>query len=191
MLPHLTLWQIDLLPWYAFFVVWAVGALKVKQTKMMEPDAARLFTGILMVVAYLLLFSHYFEFGVLARRMFPSISSVEWFGVVLTYAGATIAIWARLILGQNWSARVTLKVGHELIHSGPYGYVRHPIYTGMLLAMAGTAIVVGEWKGAAAVVLSIVTFCLKAQREEQFMVTEFGERYQEYRSQTGFLVPGL
>lgn len=190
-MPHFTLWEIDLLPWYAFFVVWAIGALKVKQTKMMEPDAARLFTGILMVAAYLLLFSHYFAFGVLARRMFPGTSSVEWVGVVLTYAGATIAIWARLILGQNWSARVTLKVGHELIHSGPYRYVRHPIYTGMLLAMAGTAIVVGEWKGAAAVALSIVTFCLKAQREEQFMVTEFGERYQEYRSQTGFLVPGL
>jgi protein-S-isoprenylcysteine O-methyltransferase Ste14 len=110
---------------------------------------------------------------------------------MLTYLGAAIAIWARIILGQNWSARVTLKVGHELIRSGPYRYVRHPIYTGMLLAMIGTAMVAGEWRGAAAVALSIIAFCLKAQREEQFMVTEFGETYHEYRSQTGFLVPGL
>ena len=68
-------------------------------------------------------------------------------GIVLTYAGLMLAIWARLSLGTNWSAVVDRKIGHELIRSGPYAYLRHPTYSGLLLAVIGTAIEIGEWRG--------------------------------------------
>jgi len=102
-----------------------------------------------------------------------------------------VAIWARLILGENWSARVIVKQGHQLISSGPYAYVRHPIYSGFLLAVTGTAIVIGEWRGLLAIVLVVVTQSLKAQREEKFMLSEFGDRYAQYQRETGFLLPRL
>jgi protein-S-isoprenylcysteine O-methyltransferase Ste14 len=190
-MQHLTLWQIEMLPWYAFLIVWAIGALKLKPTKAAEPDAARLFTGIVMACALALLFSHWVRGGILGMRVFPDSPGLERTGVALTFAGAAFAILARMSLGQNWSSRVTLKVGHELIRSGPYKYVRHPIYTGILLAIVGTAIVVGEWRGIFAIALSIIALGLKAQREELLLSTEFGGGYRQYREQTGFLIPRL
>jgi protein-S-isoprenylcysteine O-methyltransferase Ste14 len=75
--------------------------------------------------------------------------------------------------------------------SGPYAYVRHPIYTGILLASVGTALFVGEWRAALAIVFAVIGFAIKAKQEESLMNSEFGERYQEYRERTGFLIPRL
>lgn len=69
-----------------------------------------------------------------------------WLGLLMVICGLAFAVWARIHLGRNWSGTVTVKEDHELIRSGPYGIVRHPIYTGLLLAIAGTAIVFGEWR---------------------------------------------
>ena len=111
------------------------------------------------------------------------------FGIFLTFVGAGIAIWARYCLGQYWSARVTLKIDHRLIRSGPYTYVRHPIYSGLLLAMAGTALVIGEWRALIAVLIAILEFSRKATKEEALLSTEFNDDYQEYRKHAGFLTP--
>jgi len=110
-------------------------------------------------------------------------------GIVLTYIGASLAIWARYSLGQYWSGRVTLKEDHQLIRFGPYAYVRHPIYSGLLLAMAGTASVVGEWRAVVAFLLALVELSRKAAKEEALLATEFGDQYGEYRKQAGFLTP--
>ena len=82
-----------------------------------------------------------------------------------------------------------LKVDHQLIRSGPYAYVRHPIYTGLFLATAGTALVVGEWRAVVGVLLTLVAHSRKAAKEEALLATEFGEQYQDYRKHTGFLTP--
>jgi protein-S-isoprenylcysteine O-methyltransferase Ste14 len=92
-------------------------------------------------------------------------------------------------LGQYWSGRVTLKVDHQLIRFGPYAHVRHPIYSGLLLAMAGTALVIGEWRAALGVLLAIVELSRKAAKEEALLASEFGDQYREYRRQAGFLTP--
>jgi len=102
-----------------------------------------------------------------------------------------VAIWARYSLGAYWSARVTLKEGHQLIRSGPYALVRHPIYTGMFLAALGTALVGGEWRGILALLLLITAHARKAFREESLLSREFGEEYTNYRRSTGFLFPRL
>jgi len=187
----LTLWQIELFPWYVFAAYWAISSLRVKPTKTAENPADRIVTILAMVLSFLLLFSYYLRIGPLAWRFVPDTASVAWTGIFLTWLGVAVAIWARYCLGQYWSARVTLKEGHRLIQSGPYAYVRHPIYTGMLLAMIGTALVVGEWRGILAVALALAAHSHKAIREEALLAGEFGNEYAEYRQHTGFLFPRL
>ena len=188
---HSTLWQIELLPWYAFSIVWLVGALWRKPAKTTEPFASRAFTMILLASAFVLLFPNQMNLGILNQHVLPQGPALEWFGIALTAAGAAIAIWARCVLGANWSGIVSLKDGHELIRSGPYAYVRHPIYTGLLLAATGTACVVDEWRGVPALVLVVLGLALKARREEQFLTAEFGEAYVWYCQSTGSLLPKI
>lgn len=187
---HITLWQIELLPWYGFILVWIVAAFRVKATKVTEPVWSRLVYGSLMAAGFYLLFSERPPLGLLGGHFVNRAQPIAAIGIGLTYAGAALAIWARVILGENWSARVTRKVDHQLIKSGPYAFVRHPIYSGLLLATMGTALVLGEWRGVLAVPLVLASESIKARREERFMATEFGASYEEYRRETGFLIPG-
>jgi protein-S-isoprenylcysteine O-methyltransferase Ste14 len=185
------LWQIEVLPWYAFLAVWAIAAVRTKTTKSSEPLLSRLTTGVLIAAAFVLLFRQDLPVQFLHARVLPLDAVTQWTGITLTFAGAAIAIWARFVLGANWSAKVTVKIGHELVRSGPYAYVRHPIYTGMLLAVIGTAVEIGEWRGVTAIILVAIAFWLKTRREEQFMTREFGDGYEQYRQNTGSLFPKI
>lgn len=187
----LTLWQIELIPWYVFLAYWAVTSLRVKRTKATEKSADRFSTIAVMCLAFVLLFYDWPQIGFLQSRFVPEEILIQWAGIVLTSLGAGIAIWARWTLGENWSARVTLKEEHQLIRSGPYRFVRHPIYTGMFVATVGTALVVGEWRAMLAVALMFAAHSRKALREEALLTTEFGDEYVSYRRSTGFLFPQL
>jgi protein-S-isoprenylcysteine O-methyltransferase Ste14 len=111
-------------------------------------------------------------------------------GAVLTVAGLGLAVWARRHLGREWSGLVTLKEGHRLIRTGPYRTVRHPIYSGLLLAVFGTALAIGQWRGVIAVVCNLIGLLRKVQVEETLMVRTFPE-YREYRQRTAALIPGV
>ncbi|HTU51330.1 MAG TPA: isoprenylcysteine carboxylmethyltransferase family protein, partial [Acidobacteriaceae bacterium] len=100
-----------------------------------------------------------------------------------------LAIWARLALGGNWSSDVTVKMGHTLMTSGPYAYVRHPIYSGLLLTVLGTAIVFGEARCFLAFVLMLTGFWIKFHAEENFMEEEFGQQYSNYKQRVKALIP--
>jgi len=184
-----TTMQIALYPWYVFAAVWLVSALWVKRTKVRERSFDRLITMVVVIVAYELLFSGWLRIGILRQRFVPEENSLRWTGFAISCVGVSIAVWARCCLGANWSARVTLKEGHQLIRSGPYRFVRHPIYTGMLVAACGTALIVGEWRGLLAIVLLVAAHSRKALREEALLAKEFGEEYLNYRRTTGFLFP--
>ena len=112
-----------------------------------------------------------------------------WVSVVLLIAGQLFAVWARDILGRNWSGTVTVKEDHELIQTGPYRLVRHPIYTGLLLALTGSALAQDRWSSVLAVVLVFVSFWIKLLREEAWMRETFGEKYDAYCARTKRLVP--
>lgn len=183
--------QIGLIPWYVFAVYWVITALRVKRTKAMEKSADRIATIVAMGAGFVLLFDGKVRLGWLDLRFVPTESWIAWAGIALTYIGVALAVWARYCIGEYWSARVTLKEGHRLIRSGPYGLVRHPIYTGLLIAVIGTALVLGEWRGLLGVVLVLVTHARKAQREEKLLISEFGDEYQGYRRVTGFFLPRL
>lgn len=182
-------WHLDLIPWYVFAAYWAFGALRVKRTKAAEKSADRLATLAVMVVAFFLLFDDRVRTGPLDRRFVPTDLWIAWAGVAITGVGVAIAVWARYCIGQYWSARVTLKEDHRIIRSGPYRWVRHPIYTGMLLGVVGRALTIGQWRGVVAVALILVAHWLKALREESMLTREFGEEYESYRQGTGFLFP--
>jgi protein-S-isoprenylcysteine O-methyltransferase Ste14 len=151
----------------------------------------RLVTLVVVVLAYNLLFAQWLRVGPLRVRFVPQEAWIGWTGIIVTWFGVGISIWARYCLGVYWSARVTLKEGHRLIRSGPYAFVRHPIYTGMLLGCVGAALVAGEWRGVLAVVLLLAAHSRKALREERLLAMEFGEEYAAYRRSTGFLFPRL
>ena len=99
--------------------------------------------------------------------------------------------WARRHLGQNWSGEITIKVDHQLIHSGPYGLLRHPIYTGLLAMYAGTALVTGEWLAIIGLAMSVFAYWRKIRLEEANLKAAFGADYDVYRRETWALVPGL
>ena len=103
--------------------------------------------------------------------------------------GLAVALWARFTLGSNWSGQITFKQGHELVTSGPYAFVRHPIYTGFLLMLLASAIIAGKTMGFAVVAFMTLALWLKAREEEKLMLKHFPEAYAEYKSRTKALVP--
>jgi protein-S-isoprenylcysteine O-methyltransferase Ste14 len=175
--------------WVLFGVYWVVSAFKRKKTKRRESWAQRLRYVLPLVIAFYLLDRPAAHYGWLGARFVPASDAAGWVGVVLTAAGVAIAFWARWHLGTNWSGVVTLKEGHELIRTGPYRTIRHPIYTGILLALLGTAVAVGEVRGLLALAVAWLSFYIKARREESFLTQEFGPGFAEHRRHTGMFLP--
>lgn len=177
--------------WVIFLLYWFISARKLKAVKEREPHAERIVYMAFMVTTYFLMFNDFLSFGWLGRRFIPASPLLGAIGVAVTFAGIALAIWARWHLGQNWSATVTVKEGHELIRSGPYERIRHPIYTGMLTGFAGTALALGEYRGLLALAIATTCFFLKARKEERYLVKEFGERFEEHIRRTGMFLPRL
>jgi protein-S-isoprenylcysteine O-methyltransferase Ste14 len=175
--------------WLVFFAYWFVSALKLKSVKRREPRGERLIQLTFMVIAYVLMFNDGVGRGWLGTRFVPAWPTIGEIGVALTVVGIAFAIWARWHLGENWSATVTLKEGHELISSGPYRYIRHPIYTGMLLAFVGTALALGEYRALISIGIVLVAFYAKSKKEECFLTQEFGDEFREHCRRTGMFLP--
>ena len=174
--------------WLLFGVYWIISAFKLKKTKKRESWSQR-FRYVLPLLVASYLFQPRAHYGWLGARFVPESDAATWIGVVLTAAGVAIAIWARWHLGTNWSGVVTVKEGHELIRTGPYRTIRHPIYTGILLAFLGTAVAAGEVRGLLAVAIVWLSFYTKARREESFLTQEFGDRFAEHTKRTGMFLP--
>jgi protein-S-isoprenylcysteine O-methyltransferase Ste14 len=179
------------LPWIVFVVYWAAGALKTRRTVSTESSASR--TGILFleIAGFVLLFDGNAGIGFLGQAVAPRSYALAITGVVFTWAGIALAIWARRHLGQYWSARVTLKEDHQLIRTGPYAHFRHPIYSGLDLAVIGGALAIDEWRCVFGVCLIVLGYWIKAKKEESMLSAQFGEAFREHCRHTGFLLPKL
>ena len=179
--------------WIVWAVIWLLGALRTKraQVRLNAPGAL---TYILPMLPGAWIF--FSEARVLVRiglwrPAIPATPWLQWLGVVLTLAGLLFAIWARLYLGKNWSGLVQVKHDHELIRTGPYSFVRHPIYSGILLALLGTAVCRRNLWGFLGVALIWLGLWVKSRLEERFMVETFGAQYENYRRTTGAILPHL
>jgi protein-S-isoprenylcysteine O-methyltransferase Ste14 len=175
--------------WMLFALYWLVSALNRKKTKRRESVAQRLLYMLPLLAAFYVLYNGDLRLGWLATHFVPHTEPVQWLGVAIVVAGMAIACWARLHLGTNWSGVVTLKEGHELIRTGPYRTIRHPIYTGILIAFFGNVIQLGQVRGLIALVVIWVSFYIKARREESFLAQEFGPGFKEHTQQTGMFLP--
>jgi protein-S-isoprenylcysteine O-methyltransferase Ste14 len=177
--------------WLVLGVYWVVTAPRGQAKKSSEAAGVYGLHMAMMVASCALLFSGRLGVGFLGWRFIARNPAVTATGIVVTLAGVSFAVWARKHLGENWSARPEIRVGHELVRSGPYKYVRHPIYTGILVGMMGTAIYIGKWRAIVGVTLAWLLFRAKARREEARLVEEFGPAFEERKRHTGFLFPRL
>lgn len=179
--------------WFAVIAYWAIQARAVKSTARSEPffDRFLKYWLPLMVGTVLVLPWRGGEDTLLRARFVPSNQWLPLLGVLLLWAGVAFAIWARATLGRNWSAVVQVKRDHELIERGPYRWVRHPIYTGLLMAYLGTTFALGEWRGLLGTAIVGVSFWFKLKLEERWMREQFGARYEDYMRRVKALLPGV
>ncbi|MBB3178432.1 isoprenylcysteine carboxylmethyltransferase family protein [Variovorax sp. Sphag1AA] len=175
--------------WFTWAVYWLVVSREVKVTVRRESVRSRLLHIVPLAVALGLLWVPTAPIPLLGIRIVPRAAWAFWVGASLTLAGLLFSVWARAYLGRNWSAVVTLKQDHELITTGPYSLVRHPIYTGLLLAFVGSAIARGTVAGVVAVALASLALWRKLRMEERWMGEQFGEKYVAYRRRVAALVP--
>jgi protein-S-isoprenylcysteine O-methyltransferase Ste14 len=175
--------------WIGAAVVWLIGGLNTKTVVRTQSAGSRLLEILPLLVVFVLLRGDSTLLRWTSMRFVPDTLGWQSLAAAVTVAGVLVAIWSRFYLGGNWSATVTVKQDHELIRSGPYSVVRHPIYSGLLLALLGTALAVGEIRGLLAVALALLAWKIKSRREESFMESEFGEQYMQYRQNVKGLVP--
>jgi protein-S-isoprenylcysteine O-methyltransferase Ste14 len=182
---------IFLLMWVGWLVLWRVMAFRVKAAVQSESVPSRLSHFVPLLIAGYLLAAPQVPIPLLDERFAPLAIWPAALGAALTFAGLVFSIWARFVIAGNWSDFVQVKQDHELIVDGPYRWVRHPIYTGLLLMFAGTALAVGEWRGVLAVVVAAAAFWRKLKLEEAVMRHQFGDAYAEYAARVPALVPFL
>jgi len=173
--------------WVLFSIYWEVAAKGAAKAQSSESSASRAFHVFLTNAALLLEIAWIRGVG----RFLPVSVLIMSAGLAVEAIGLFMAIWARRHLGRNWSGEISIKEDHQLIRSGPYKWLRHPIYTGILVMYVGTALVTGEWL--AILGLAMVTFAYwrKIRLEEANLNTAFGADYDAYRRETWALVPGL
>lgn len=174
--------------WISFLVYWQMMALRAKATQRLEPIASRV-SRVLMFGAGLVLISFRLPVAWLNLKLWPQNRVTFWVGAAVTIAGLLFCVWARVYLGRNWSRSVTIKRDHELIVTGPYGLVRHPIYSGLLLALAGTVLAVAELRAVLGLVLIAISIWYKLRLEEKWMREQFGATYEAYSRRIAALVP--
>jgi protein-S-isoprenylcysteine O-methyltransferase Ste14 len=173
--------------WAGWLIYWLVMAVSTKRTLERGGFFEYRIVGGILILALL---------GA-GRILHISAQSHAWrttlaLGVLtdcMVLAGLAFTVWARITLGRNWSSEVTFKEGHELIESGPYALVRHPIYTGLLLMALGTAVNSGRAISLAALIAVYGAIWWKARQEEGIMSRHFPDSYPEYRRRVRAIIP--
>jgi protein-S-isoprenylcysteine O-methyltransferase Ste14 len=175
--------------WLVWGLFWLVSAATAKPTQRRESPGSRLSHLLPLLVGAYLIVGPQLRLAGMSAPLLPDVSARYWLALVLVVLGLGFTVWARLHLGRNWSGTVTQKEGHELIRSGPYAWVRHPIYTGLLAALFGSAIALGEPRGLLGLLIVLGAFWRKLRIEEGFMRELFPGQYQRYMDEVPALVP--
>ena len=177
--------------WLAIFIIWAISGLTSKRTVGSASDgrARASLWGVLL--GWLILFNQNFRPGLLGERFIPIGPTPVYLGTALAAVGLGFALWARFTIGRNWGRLITVQEDHQLMRTGPYAIVRHPIYSGFMLATFGTALAIGEVGGLVATALVVISWGYKSRLEERYMIEHFGAEYEQYRQQVKGLIPGI
>ena len=175
--------------WLLWGIWWVMMAFFSKSTKRRENPLQRLEHLVPTVLGFFLLFNEDWRAAWLTRTIFPDLPALALAAVTATVLGLVFSAWARLALGGNWSGSITIKKDHQLIRRGPYRFIRHPIYTGMLVALLATAVVQQQSGGLLGFAVMLWALYRKARREESFLSEEFGDAYFEHVEHTGMFLP--
>jgi protein-S-isoprenylcysteine O-methyltransferase Ste14 len=168
--------------WAVFWVYWLLAAFTMKKGRHSYSRQLRVRALIFVLVLLLV------RAGAFRGHAAHSNALLAAIGLVLFFAGLGFAIWARLHIGRNWGTPMSQKEEPELVTSGPYHLVRHPIYSGILIAGVGTAVAL-SWSWLIAVGLSGIYFVYSATVEERYLTQEFPDTYPAYRRSTKMLIP--
>ncbi|HET8823803.1 MAG TPA: isoprenylcysteine carboxylmethyltransferase family protein [Terriglobales bacterium] len=144
---------------------------------------------VILAVVFALLFWNATAVGLLGKHFVREIPVLGWIGFVAAILGMFVTSWSRIALGRYWSDKVIVQAEHQLIRTGPYSCMRHPLYSGVLLAVLGTALVVGEVRGLVSFAVLLVNYMIKAKREERILAERFGAEFKTHVARTGFLLP--
>ena len=175
--------------WAVFCIVWLIGALMRKRSVYQEGRLDRLRYVIPLVLGWLFLFDSYRLGSPLNFRVIPRHDLVAVLAAILSVTGLIICVWARLTLGRNWSGTITVKEDHELITRGPYRFVRHPIYTGILTMCFAALLVIGNFSGFIGITLIFLGIWVKLRDEEAVMLQQFPAEYPAYCERVKRLIP--
>jgi protein-S-isoprenylcysteine O-methyltransferase Ste14 len=192
----LLLWSANVIPAVWLIVLglgWsAIGLYWVAPKKASQSGERRFHRFLRLLIGaatFSLLFWSSTGVGILGKRFESNNQAVAAAGFAVTLVGLSITAWARIHLGRYWSDRIVIQADHKLVRSGPYARMRHPIYSGVLLGIAGTALVVGEWRGVLALLLMLVNYAIKARREDEILADRFGHEFRDYEKHSGLLLP--
>ncbi len=175
---------------WLFFALYFLSQYRPVRVKRNATISIFSFERLCILLGAGLVFFPRFHVSVLARP-FHTSDALATAGFVLVVLGLAFSAWARDVLGRNWSGRVIIQDRHQLITSGPYAYVRHPLYTGIIVGIAGTALIVGDIGSLIGFSFALSFTLLKATREERLLEAEFGPAYAAYRERTGTLFPRI
>src|SRR5947207_222634 len=187
-MSHVTLRDTISASWGIFFVVWLLAAVFTKRTVYHESAARRLRYIIPILLGYYLVFRGYRLRPPFNTYLIPQTDAILVAAAILCLCGLGFCLWARAVLGRNWSGTVTLKEDHELIVRGPYRLVRHPIYTGLLAMLIGTALEQGHIAGMVGLIFVFLSFWIKLSGEE-VMRKQFPGEYVAYTEQVKRIIP--
>jgi protein-S-isoprenylcysteine O-methyltransferase Ste14 len=177
--------------WAIWLIGWTAAAFNVKRTRRRESLASAAVNRIPVTLGMLMLVLPRWLPASLTRRFATPSPDLAIGALVIVIAGLLFAGWARVHIGRNWSGTLTVKEGHTLITSGPYRWVRHPIYTGVLVALLGTALAIGAPYGFIGAGLVLFGFLIRVRIEEQLMRETFPADYADYSRHTSRLIPGV
>jgi protein-S-isoprenylcysteine O-methyltransferase Ste14 len=175
--------------WFITMAYFLVSMFSARRITRREAATHRLADIALIWGGYVLIFMRLPEAGsafFLPPAWRPSLGVL---GAGLAVAGLAFTCWSRAVLGQYWSGTVALKADHKLIQSGPYRVVRHPLYTGLMTATAGTALALGLWRTLAGAALLWIAFLSRAHREDALLSRQFGQQFSDYQARSGRLLP--
>jgi protein-S-isoprenylcysteine O-methyltransferase Ste14 len=178
---------VNVVMWLAWAGYWFVAASRVQATKSSEGILMRLTHLVPLALGFYLIF-HDPDSKIIYGRLYYN-HAVAWLGDGITAAGLLFSLWGRIHLGRYWSGIITLKEGHKLIHTGPYRFVRHPLYTGFLTAVLGSAIMAGTGDAFLGFAIMLVAYLVKLRREEVLLTTQFGDEYRQFQREVFALVP--
>ncbi len=181
-----------ILCWVVVFAYIGINAFKTKRTVTSHSFMLRIVLFVIVFIAFVLAVYFFPSFRIYyASSIKPPAPMIGVVADIITFAGAVIIIWARKVLGLNWSPFAVIKENHELIKTGPYKYVRHPMYSGLLLLFIGAAVWFWHIAGLVFLCVSIFVFWIKAKQEEKLLMEHFTEDYSDYKKHTKALIPFL